>query len=212
MRQMSQIIGYCTSRDQSDEEDIRFLINMAIAEAQLFWQRTNTMLVVEAASVAGVSTLLASNVTIATQIAKLLCGVGAFTCVVWWQMTRMSRYYNNMWLVDARKIAERTPALKDVYNFALGFHEQTATSRSPFWNWRKSSFSELRRPPGPAASYCVYGLVVLFFIIWLTILLILLCKPEQNTPVATHDVLLEPHADPVVFAIHHIGNTVILGI
>jgi hypothetical protein len=116
-------------KDQDDathrqSESMKFMIQQAIAEAQLFWQRINTILVVQAASVAGVSTLIAADKPTSTVTAALLSGIGLSSCIVWFQITRMSRYYGDVWLRDARRIADTNPALKELFFYSLGFREQ----------------------------------------------------------------------------------------
>ena len=73
-------------------DDVHFLIEKALTDASLFWTRTNAILAVEAAGLAGAATAVAADHRPHSAFILGISLIGFVFCGVWWQITRVSRY------------------------------------------------------------------------------------------------------------------------
>ena len=170
-------------RDNSDH--LKFLIEQSYKEVAVFWTRTNVFLVVETAALGAVGSIFTHTTQGATSVLTLaFAALGALSCLVWFQAVKMSRHYNDVWLRDARRLAAEDETLTSIYFISLGFREQARDEKPSVWWQDQGKFYDLRRPWGPNATKCVYGLIIGFLIIWVVLCawsaVQLVCYPKSS--------------------------------
>ncbi|MBL8764739.1 MAG: hypothetical protein JNM07_10770 [Phycisphaerae bacterium] len=144
-------------------EHVAFLIEQAHAASNLYWTRTNVFLSIQTFSLAGVIAWLGGNHPPAFWVVLALAVLGFVFCAIWFHVNRMSRYYHDVFVRDARRAAVAAGKVGLVY-FSLGFAEQKGfrVEEGP----KPNSFLFLNRPKGPSATRCMYGVIVLFAAAW----------------------------------------------
>jgi len=181
----SSISGLTLSR----EDALKFMVERAHFESQLYWTRTNVFLLINAVASGFVIQEQASpgNWTLVSLL--LVTGVslvGVLFGFVWWRMQLISQYYNRVWMADARRLVLNSgdPQLLDRYLYSLGFRPRLSflkTERGRLAgpvNFRAKrekilgpvstevSFEEVNRPPGKSATEYMEQVVIGIIGVW----------------------------------------------
>jgi hypothetical protein len=142
---------------------MEFLIEQSHYASTLYWTRTNIFLSIQTFSLAAALAWLAGDNPPAFWAVLALSSLGFVFCAIWFQVNRMSRYYHDVFVRDARRAAIAADKIGLVY-FSLGFAEQRT-----FWTEDRpqpNSFLFYNRPRGPSATKCMYGVIALFAMAW----------------------------------------------
>jgi hypothetical protein len=133
--------------DGRAEERVRFLLEVHYNEVAAFWTRTNVFIVVMGAALAGMlSTSVAGN----ESVKFLISLIGLIVSAAWWQVNRMSAYYQARWIEAARELVGDVAGLT-IYRAPLGLDRAEARAR---------------RPSGPGADKMVYLVICSFAGAW----------------------------------------------
>ena len=153
-------------------DTIKFLIQQHYEEVKLFWVRTNVFLILNIAASAQVVSKLGSDKTWSTQLVIGIAVGGVMFCLIWLQVNRMSKFYENRWKADAIRLAREHESTVTYFFYSLDFREYPKEFGTE--NVMRSPYKDRQRPWGPGATMCARLLVVLMAQGWLGILLYVL--------------------------------------
>jgi len=172
----------------SAEDALKFMIERAHFESQMYWTRTNVFLLINAvASGLAVQMITGPGDWTVASLVVLLCvaTIGALFGIAWWRMQSISQYYNHVWMADARRVAlrSRDAALADRYLYSLGLRarlpqrrakeaqlilslEQGAASVKGI---EADSFDDTVRPMGRSATEYMELVIIGVIVVWILI-------------------------------------------
>lgn len=169
-------------------QSVHFLIEQAHQEVANFWTRMNVFLAINSGGVAAVAAWLTSDHPPPFGVVTIFIVASGLFCCIWLVVIKMSQYYGDRWLRDARRIAEGLADMRQELFVSLGFRELEQYQNPP-QNWFGDPFFDLRRPrlygvlrivlirifgkraPNfvPGTADCMYGVVGLFMLSWLAL-------------------------------------------
>lgn len=132
------------------EDRVRFMLETHYQEVVAFWTRTNVFLLVMGGGLAGVVTMDPDNHGFVQLVIALL---GLVVAAAWWQVNRMSHYYQARWIEAARGLVSSADGLS-VYRKPLGIGNPSGP---------------VHRPSGPAATTMVYLVIAAFAVAWMAL-------------------------------------------
>ena len=157
------------ANEKEIEERIRFLITQHHQQSNLFWTRTYIFLTISTIGLGLATHILRTEKPIDPWIIFMISIAGIIFSVIWVQINRMSKYYEDRWLVDARNVLQdgsnsEINKLRSVFYYSLGFYEQYVKNQKE--KPVKRSFSSAPRPSGFSATNCMYIVIMTLFIGW----------------------------------------------
>jgi len=165
---------------EEDLDILKFLIEQHIKEVQYFWMRTNIFIVLNVAVFGAVINKVFSETPMSKEVMLIIGVIGITFCGIWIQVSRVSKYYSNRWLTDARRIACDSSALKEGFYISLGFREKEKYYLSDNFNWFEDKFLDLKRPYGLNATRCMFLLIALFSACWFLFIVAVLFNAIPN--------------------------------
>lgn len=177
----------------SHEDALKFMVERAHFESQLYWTRTNVFLLINAVATGLViqeQTSPSDWTPISLALVAGVSVIGTLFGFVWWRMQRISQYYNRVWMVDARRLVlgSGNPQLFDRYLYSLGFRSRLTflktergrlvISVTPNARDQKEikdivgiAFEDVNRPPGKSATEYMEQVVIGIIAVWVLICL-----------------------------------------
>lgn len=157
------------SKLNQDEKRINFLIDQAYKEVNISWIRTNIFLVLSIAALGAVISGMSRENELDPGIVLGISIAGFLFSVIWLQVNRMSRYYADRWLNDARRIAHNDSSLKSIFYYSLGFREHQKED-DKVKIMKDLPVEDIRRPRFYSATRCIYLVIIILGVGWLTLL------------------------------------------
>ncbi len=146
---------------------IQFIIEQHYEEVKNFWVRTNFFFIISSIGFGFIIVSFTSENQLHPLLIYTISLGGIIFSLTWFQINRMSKYYEDRWMVDARRLAskEGNEQLKESFKFSLGFYEREV--REGKEERKKRGFDNVPRPWGRSATSSVFVIIGIFYIGWI---------------------------------------------
>jgi len=145
---------------------VKFLVERAHAEGQIFWIRNSVFLTVHAVGLAWVlqGTDKVGELAGLTVVVSGIFGV--VLAIIWHRITFLGRKLNHAWLQDAKDIVCLDHRLRAAFRLSLSKDGSTTSQAASV----KTLLGDRRDPAAKSPSHSMYFLAEVFGLVWILVI------------------------------------------